>query len=189
MVEETAYYNGGQIYHISSYIYGEVNDTAEAISVKYDGTTKKYYKELTDVSSIDIFSLSETGEVKVYYKGPELCKLESISFTEKVDMNSVDVAPEITTIMGFGVTNEYIDLFFSCPTSKQILGVSKYYNLPFPLEQDNDFDVNSEWRNNKTIYTEQHLPYVKGVERTMASIRFIDNIPTLFKVYKTRLFI
>jgi hypothetical protein len=184
---EVAYYNRGEVYKETYEFIGKRNSNATLYSInKATGDRKEYFDdELADFNTWNFFSI-KNGLLKKYYKSPEICEIEGEEFTDKIDIRDIDVCPDIELVISYSKSGDEIEMFFHLGDEQNLRDIANYYSLPFPLKDDNTFDVDKRWSSTKIPPISNDInPKVTDMllNCKLGSIKFSGNTPIILKVY------
>jgi hypothetical protein len=185
---ETVYYNNGDIYKETNQYLGERVSNAVLYSKNTStGVEKKFYKQgnIDSFNEWNFFSINDSGNVKRYYKSPEICNLEDEEFTNNVDISTLDIFSGIKHIISFAKSVDNIEMFFDVEDESMLYTISEYYMLPFPLKEVNSFDLDRGWYSVKSQVSEHDCKEVASIltDTKLCSIKFINGKALFFKAY------
>ena len=209
---EIVYYNHGEILKFTHETDSEDHTNILSSYSLKTKEIKEYYNlwegfEITEqyfdeYPQLELFSKSINGCYKKYFITEQCSNLtrtcDDILDIYKVDgvsLESFDICPDIEFVICMAVTylpsgEEYEkEIFFDVTSAESMRKISEYYNLPFPLEEDNDFDQspfiwNTHWWEAHTQLTNFNLEHKYNTLFRTGSIKFKNRIPNIFKMYR-----
>ena len=165
MIKEQIFINEGEIYKEVKAFEGVVDDP--------------YLQDLENDPILPFFKETSDGR-KDYKSSPAFIKW-MLNKDAGVDLSSYDLCPDVTMWLGVATYSENQnrnELFFRADSTLLLQEVASYYNLPYPISTemgdtlDNNIGtISSYWNNSEDI--------------VIASIKFDNNLPSLFKMYAT----
>lgn len=190
-------YSDGEIY--KSGVIG--NSSVKSIHSTRNGVKSNYYHS-SDNKFLDYlyptFSTKESEndelEVKYYHPSNDIYKHITETQTNKgVDFLKYDLCPIIKLWVGIGTyknDKNSFELFFTVDTDINLLGISEYYGLKYPLPKTESLeDGTNDWHSKDFNFACERInPNCNSKYRTdfkLGSIKFKNDKPIKFKVYKS----
>jgi hypothetical protein len=161
----------------------------DKIKTRYFNSNSKYLDEL-----YPFFSKNENGIVKYYHPSNDIYKIIEGRDSEKgKDLKIYDLCPAVDLWIGVGTyshTKDDFELYFAIDTDQQLRNLSEYYNLSFPLPEDESLDCNiQDWHSmDFRLAAERINPNCRSKFKNnfkIGSIKFRDDSPSLLKMYKS----
>jgi len=133
-------------------------------------------------------------KLKYYFPSNETCRLIIGEDTVRgKDLSKYDLCPDIDRWVGIGQyqhTETSYDLIFTVSRDGQLNSISEYYGLRYPLpegesiEVDRDQWINYDMRYSSRDYIEHSAKEFLEEGSIFGSIKFKNDKPVLFKIYK-----
>ncbi len=202
ILDEVTYINGAK--YKESFIPQIITKNSNLTSTTFDGkvTTDYFqYESEQPFPSLNWFAVknidNKEKQVKKYYLTKDI--VQHCGQEGGYDLSDIDVCPDIDVCVAFSdyydesgnVIEGKYDIFFNVINSVNITKIANYYDLPVPLTPSlmENLDINPEYWNNggwtiiKNTFGFDAESWLND-SFIMAGIRFLDDKPEAFKIYK-----
>ena len=190
-------YANGEIYK-HTYIDRVVDGECVSSINKINGTKSRYFNSNSEyLDELYPFFSLKTGKndiVKYYHPSNDIYKIiEGIGSERGVDLKIYDLCSVVDLWVGIGTyadDKDSFELFFAIDTDQQLMDLSEYYCLNFPLPDGESLNTNPrDWHSmDFKIACDRINPNCESKFTNnfkLGSIKFYDNQPTLLKMYKS----
>jgi hypothetical protein len=186
---ETVYYNNGDVYKETFLKTGVSMDNSMSFSInKKTNIRKDYYDYKPNNKNIWGFFSIKGGTIKKYYKSKYICDIEGVEMNINADISHIEIPQSMNNQISIAKDTDSTEVFFIIDDYKNMQDVANFYNLPTPLEDNNDFDTdNSKWCNTvlpPITPIDKNYEY-KNIRCKLGSVKYIDGVAKVFKVYQT----